>query len=135
VSDPATEDVMHYSEPDAKGCLRALVLLGGRGTSREIRRFHDVEAPHTSVSRLREYLRRQGYQGETVPLVWLKRPGDPRKRPVYVLRRDVLEGLPADYGGDDTAGERQMATNTRNLERGMALAQRLLFQMNRQFKD
>ena len=83
---------MHYSEPDAVGCLDALVRLGGRATSREIRRIHNREAIHTSISNLREYQRRQGYQGETVRTVWMHWRGSERKRPVYHLRQDVLQG-------------------------------------------
>ncbi len=95
MSSGEAEGVKHYSEPDARGCLRALVLLGGQGTSAEIRRFHNREAPHTSVDHMRELLRREGYKGETCPCVYKKRPGDSRKRPVYVLRGDVLQGMPA----------------------------------------
>ena len=83
---------MHYSEPDAIGCLGALVRLGGRATSREIRRFHDREAIHTSISNLREYLRRQGYKGETCPKKWMLWHGSSRQLPVYHLRQDALQG-------------------------------------------
>ena len=84
---------MHYSEPDAVGCLDALVRLGGRATSREIRRWHNREAIHTSITMLREYLRRQGYSGETCPKKWMIWHGSRRKLCVYHLRQDVLQGL------------------------------------------
>ncbi len=50
----------HYSRLAAIDTLRALRSLGGRGTTRQIRRLTDSEAVHTDIHAVRCFCRARG---------------------------------------------------------------------------
>ncbi len=84
----------HWSAKAARRTLDALMSLGGRGTTRQIRKLTDSEAVHQDVHSLRCWLQfEHGYEEadtlEAVKRTHLRTTDKGKQVQLYTLREDV----------------------------------------------